>query len=370
MWATRPDTAGYPSGCGKRAVGAFHGRAILHGHLATAQRHRISGQGQSRLTATSPSIQDPQEGEEARGHHTAGFQALPTGNLFHAGPVGITKAMAACPNRNSERRTSFIVTPYSASKDGRMIPARPTVCPRTTPDEPPCHLVVDHWRDRATGPCFPLLVLCCTTHGRAFTLYPPGHVPYGRVVIAPVASDGTDLGGALDPAVDQAERFRGTIFDAALDAAAGHPWAREYTGESDWTGPWWGGMRRRLDMLLACLGLAPDLDPAERQKRARALDLDLLPLIEASRLLAAHPGYRQRGQAVTAILGELAKGLCIFERLLLAGYLAGLWAEPMLWDAHHRTLRSLAGERRCAQRSPPGPGPPRLRSIVRSSSSP
>jgi hypothetical protein len=54
----------------------------------------------------------------------------------------------------------------------------------------PCHLWVDHQRARKTGPCFQLTVVHCGLHRRAFTLYPPGHVPYGRIVVAPVSSGG------------------------------------------------------------------------------------------------------------------------------------------------------------------------------------
>jgi len=71
-------------------------------------------------------------------------------------------------------------------------------------------------------------------HGHAFTLYPHGHVPYGREAIAPVALDGAPLVAAAAGAMAEreargsgrvgtaaAERFAPTCFKAALDAAAG-----------------------------------------------------------------------------------------------------------------------------------------------------
>ncbi len=275
--------------------------------------------------------------------------------------------MAACPNRSAEKRTSFVVTPYSVSKGGVMVPAWPSAGPCAGLDEPSCHLVKKDWRDRVTGPCFPLRVLRCTTHERAFTLYPPGHVPYGREVVAPVAPDGTALRDPSEAVSDPVERLRGTVFDAALDAAARHPWSREYTGRSDWAGTWWGVMQRRLEILVFWLGIAPNFDPSRREERALALDLDLLVLIDAARLLEGRVGYRSRGAAVTAILREIETGPRLLERLLLAGYVAGLWGEPLLWDPQRQTLRSLAGEPHSTRRGPTGPDPPRLRAVVRPS---
>jgi hypothetical protein len=53
-----------------------------------------------------------------------------------------------------------------------------------------CVLIFHHLRDRKTGPQIPVTVVQCNTHRRAFTLYPLGHVPYGRQAVAPVGLDG------------------------------------------------------------------------------------------------------------------------------------------------------------------------------------
>ena len=44
-----------------------------------------------------------------------------------------------------------------------------------------CSVFIDHHRDRKTGPGFPLAVVGCSRppQGR-HTLYPSGHIPYGR----------------------------------------------------------------------------------------------------------------------------------------------------------------------------------------------
>ena len=86
----------------------------------------------------------------------------------------------------------FIVTPYRPGADGVMLPDEPSACPWAASGET-CCLGVEHWRHRKTGPCHPLLVLGCEDHARAFTLYPCGHVPYGRALVAPVREDGALL---------------------------------------------------------------------------------------------------------------------------------------------------------------------------------
>jgi len=103
------------------------------------------------------------------------------------------------------------------------VPALPDTAPCQGRDGKACRLVCDHYRPRKTGPRFPVLVVCCRVHGIAFTLYPPGHVPYGRAPIAPVAPDGSPWAGT-----GESHPFAGTLFDAALDAAAGEAWPADF----------------------------------------------------------------------------------------------------------------------------------------------
>ncbi len=52
-------------------------------------------------------------------------------------------------------------------------------------------------------------MLRCQTHKRYFTVYPVGHVPYGRVRMAPVEPGGYPAGVEEDGA---AAPWRGTLF--------------------------------------------------------------------------------------------------------------------------------------------------------------
>jgi len=79
-------------------------------------------------------------------------------------------------------------------------------CPRSAVGEL-CRLVRHSFRDRKTGPRFALRILFCATHGCHFTVYPPGHVPYGREAMAPV-----DERGQIAAPNQEAALWRTTLF--------------------------------------------------------------------------------------------------------------------------------------------------------------
>jgi hypothetical protein len=200
----------------------------------------------------------------------------------------------------------------------------------------PCRVVRHHRRGRKTGPQHPLMVARCTVHGRAFTLYPPGHVPYGRWAIAPVASEGSVVRAAEGSV--PVERWRKTLFEASLDAAEGTPWTRFVDGGVE---RWWGGSDRwrstqgvligRAEKLV---GIAPELAAGPRERIAEALDVPMLVLRDAVLGVA---GYVARGTAVVSILERLAGGCA--DGMATCGELSGLWGQAHRWDGHH--LRTL-----------------------------
>jgi hypothetical protein len=156
------------------------------------------------------------------------------------------------------------------------------------------------------------------------------------------------------------DRFAGTVFRAALDAARGVAWSRESRFPGD---PSWPTMCRRLSEAELWLGVAPGLSDREREERAADLDVDLLPLLEAAAAVRAAPGYRSRGAAVVRILGELPAGRPLLGLLLRAGHGAGLLGEPLVPIRPGGPLRSLARERRPLAGSSPGRDPPRNRDL-------
>ena len=85
----------------------------------------------------------------------------------------------------------FLCSPYVESA-GSFRPAdRVDRCPRGEEGES-CQITLQGFRARKTGPEIPLQKATCATHG-GFTIYPLGHVPYGRVRVAPVDLSGRPL---------------------------------------------------------------------------------------------------------------------------------------------------------------------------------
>jgi hypothetical protein len=206
-------------------------------------------------------------------------------------------------------------------------------------------------RDRATGPSFALVVARCRTHEQAFTLYPPGYAPYGRKPVATVAPDGGPLRAPAKQ--KKAERFRGTLFDAALDAAAGDAWTREHRGATD---RWWHTQLRQIETARALLGLAPAADSGLRHEVAEALGIRTLLIEEqASMLRAEAVGYRERGAAISAVLSDLSPARFLADRLLEAGHLTGCWGAPYRW------LPEVGALRRCPFRATGAPRTPTQR---------
>lgn len=82
----------------------------------------------------------------------------------------------------------FVSAPY-VEEDGRWRPVAVKECPYGEG----CRITGHGFRHRKSGPGHPLAVKRCQVHERYFTVYPPGHVPYGRQRISPVTSAGLEV---------------------------------------------------------------------------------------------------------------------------------------------------------------------------------
>ena len=254
--------------------------------------------------------------------------------------------MPECHEFEPVARRAFTVTPYTANADGVMDASMPSRCTRHQAGDAPCSVRVDHRRERKTGPRFALTVARCRLHRRAFTLYPPGHVPYGRVAIAPVSADGALLTDAPsseptaeEPPIAQPS-FLDTVFGAAIDATAGRAWPREHPARP----AHWRTQGRRLLQGARLVGIAPTTAHDEvrhREQMARRLGVPTLLLVEQARRWNEARGYRQRGAAIALVLAELEASRRVSDRLLSAGTLAGLWGRPSRWEPDRRVLHRL-----------------------------
>lgn len=188
---------------------------------------------------------------------------------------------------------------------------------------------MDHCRPRKTGPRFALAVVGCSAHpDRRYTLYPPGHYPYGREAVAPYSPSGALL---LDGARGR-PAWETTLFAAAMDAAEGKGWPSD--------SPWHDARRRRtqgrrLELAGRLLGVHPDLDESTRERIATWLGVATMILLSGARRWGA--SWRDRGAAVLAVLVALPIQASLLDRLGAAGALGGLWTESQRWDAARRS---------------------------------
>ena len=223
--------------------------------------------------------------------------------------------MDPCHSSRRFARRAFISASYLSTPDGRLCPELPNRCAYGD-HAGGCVVRVHHWRDRKTGPQIPLLVAECLTHDCAFTLYPLGHAPYGRVAAVPadrhgelvrVASGGSEPGPAA---------WEQTIMGAAQDAAQGKAWPRS-GGESVESSGCWRSQGRRIQVGAKILGLIG----AEQSPLVGLLGVSALGHREATAAFGDASGYRSRGAAVCIVLAELQAASCSqLDLILQAGF--------------------------------------------------
>ena len=215
------------------------------------------------------------------------------------------------------------------SSSQRAQPAvMPQSCVHASPGDAACVLVVHHWRARKAGPQVAVTVVQCRTHRRAFTLYPLGHIPYGRVAVAPVGLDGQvvfstesepEAGGKRAPAW-RTTQF-GPVFASITDPTV------------KLTDPrWWATqMPERLTQSAKLLGVHPELSVSQADAIAFRLEIPRLVLRQAADAYVRAQGRAARGRVLVGVLGELGDA-CLLDRLLAAGVCAGCWGTVTRWD--------------------------------------
>lgn len=234
---------------------------------------------------------------------------------------------------------------------------------------------VHHRRERKTGPAHPVVVAECLTHGVAFTLYPPGFVPYGRAAIVPVddegelvrsgePSDGMAEGepegeqAGSDKSEDDTDADREdepltasltaplawelTLFRAAQDGARGEPWPR--SGAEVGACGSWRTQGRRIVMAAELLGLV-----GQRQASALIGPFGISALAHRDASAAYHQaaGYQSRARAVVVPLAELGRAGCrLLDPVLAAGFAAGLWGRAWRWNVSRHALCEVPAQAR------------------------
>ena len=253
----------------------------------------------------------------------------------------------------------FATAPYEADEQGDLRAVLPTRCPFADAAESACRVGVHHRRERKTGPRYPLDVVRCATHPvHAFTLYPPGHFPYGRTSVARCSVAGPLLldGETREPTWDD------TVFEGAQKAASGHRWPADGATVTPAVRRTQG---RHLELAGLLLGVHPELLDVERERIATRLRVATMTLRTAAALWSTC--WTQRGAAIAMVLGALLMDGSLLDRLASAGYVAGLWAQPRRWEPPRRWVLARSDGPECSasvpsqERSPPptkSPGAP------------
>lgn len=212
-----------------------------------------------------------------------------------------------------------MTTPYVVSERGTAA-ALPVRGP-CWKYERPCVIGLHQRRRRKTGPPWGwVAVLRCSTHKSAFTVYPAGHVPFGREPFVVLAPDGCE--------VTPSERGEpGGFMAAAKDARDGNRWPREEA-----PGAVRSTQRRHVRAAATLLGLVVggETTPA---LSAGVLQLPEGKLVETARELVSSRDLAAWGREVSTLVATLVRrgGRWLMDRLAVLGHLARWWGRPWRW---------------------------------------
>lgn len=167
------------------------------------------------------------------------------------------------------------------------------------------------------GPGFPLAVVRCSVHGRAFTLYPPAWVPYAWLAVAPARLDG-----------ERGEGLNDTLVEFGLETASGAAWLWNLGGDPAAPRLGYTTEYNRIARCSRMVGVHADQSIEQRHDIGEILGVPALDLMD---LASGHvrPLYLAQAQAVQAVVKRLSVPLD-WQAMLVAGHIAGLWGRP-LW---------------------------------------
>lgn len=216
---------------------------------------------------------------------------------------------------------------YEVDEAGELRVVVPARCPLGD-DGSGCRVGVHHHRARKTGPCFALAVARCHAHGLTFTVYPPGHVPYGRAAVLPVDPSGREARTASGT-----RSWAQTLFDSAGDAAADERWPLDGTEPATRR-----TQGRRLERAAMLLGLDLGMSERTRERLASALSVPVLELRQVPKAsFFAGGSWSERGRMIERVLMQVREP----KQLLVAGEIGGLWGRPSRWDPGGQSLCAL-----------------------------
>jgi hypothetical protein len=210
---------------------------------------------------------------------------------------------------------------YERAESGELRGPLPAHC-SLGEDGSECKVGFHGTRTRKTGPCIPLTVAKCHRHKRAFTVYPPAFVPYGRAAIIPVDLEGRRVRSEADYIDGGA--LANTVWEAIVDAAQGKRWAE--SGDARGSRRTQG---RRLKLGADLFGL--ESTARQRERLAFVVGVPTITLHEVAKEYSEKLSWKARGQALLKLVSR-SFSHTLPETLFEAGRLAELWGRSMRWD--------------------------------------
>lgn len=212
--------------------------------------------------------------------------------------------------------------------EGELLLPVPGRCPQGA-DGSPCEVRAHARRERKSGPEHVLAVCRCHAHRVSFTIYPPGHVPYGRIAIVAADSEGRRIRG---------DALAMTVFSAASETTERDGRARQDAVHEPRVHRRTRG--RRLGLCAAIIGIAGEMTDPMHGRIADALSVPALLLREAAQAYSASCSMYERAGVIRSVLVRVALATRRIG-LLAAGYFARLWGRPNDWDPVGKVLRPL-----------------------------
>jgi hypothetical protein len=173
-------------------------------------------------------------------------------------------------------------------------------------------------------------------------VYPPGHFPWGHDAVVQVPFDGTAPRVTVTEDQDAVpDVLEGTLFEPVWEASQGRLWSSVCDrGE----GTWRSVQVRKVEDAAQLVGVAGDMDDAGRDAlHAELLGVPAQLLRDARRSIAQAPGLISRAKAVIrVVMAVMRAGGPFVDRLIAAGYRAGLWGRPFRWVSKVMRLLALA----------------------------
>ena len=182
-------------------------------------------------------------------------------------------------------------------------------------------------------------------HGRRrYTLYPPGHYPYGRVAVVRYS-----VGGELLLDADSSQpQWQGTLFAAAQDAQQEKGWASEQNWWQRSSRPSRRTQGRHLELAGRLTGVSRELDERQREQIATRLGVATMTVVAGAR--SGERSWQSRGAAIVAVLVALAVSATLGDRMGAAGAVSDLWGPPRprlvaRWEQAGRSWMVVRGGR-------------------------